>query len=176
MQLYDPDPESGISDFRSSIKTIAILAIVMGLYAYIRLATNGMRVLFGILVLFMILQVVTLIFHYKEISLPNLAFEVISIFVTLSILVGPYKFSTSSPSALLIAALMYRPEHLRRGNWLVGLIISVAIAVVALPVTCGLVVETALIEDLSWIFLFLVILLWILCSDFSASVIEWLRD
>ena len=74
----------------------------------------------------------------------------------------------------MLALLLYRPEYMREGNRFIALLLTAMIAAVALPITCGLVVDASLLEYLSWTFLVLVVLLWML--SLPGSVLRWIRD
>lgn len=167
MRIWPVDSEG--REFRS-FSDIALLCLIliiaMSLYAFLRLSHNPMvfRVSIGLLV---ILEAVKLWFASRESTRTEVAIEAAFFVVLISIVLGPI---TRYEYAFLFSTILYRPDYLRHGNRVMALTLSLLIAAVVLPITCGLVTDRSSLNLLSWLYASFVFCFWLTCSKLGAWV------
>jgi hypothetical protein len=142
-------------------------AIVMSIFVYMRLASEGFILALLLIVVGGVLQVVG---RWKSSSRMDIAFDAVSTVVLVSVILHVYHRSLTTYVVLFFTTIFYRPGYLHHGNRRLALIVSLVIAGVVLPVTCGFVSDPSLVQVASGLYALLVLSLWIFCSKFGAGL------
>jgi hypothetical protein len=152
--------------------SVIVISIAMAIYAYVRLTANH-AVLLGVIALLALMSALRIFLRYRRAAVPkyDVGFEIAFSAVLFSVLLGPLRASLSSHPFLLFSTIFYRPEYMTEGSRRLALVLSIIIAVVVLPATCGIVTASSTVDFLSVIYSAIVLSLWIFCSKISAIIV-----
>jgi hypothetical protein len=150
--------------------TLLALALIMSLYAYVRLSTNP-RVFEAAVVAVILLDVGLLFADGKTLSRFDVGFDLEYLATLLSVVWGAFAdnptISLHSTPVVLITTIFYRPKLLNRGNRRLAFLLGSVILGVVAPVAFGWVKQRDVIGILSFLYAMLVCQLWVFCSRIS---------
>ena len=175
MDFYSKDPNSAVHDLRGTLKVVLLLSVGLSIFAYVSLSNNP-RVLAAAFLAFIVLEIVQLLSWSRRGEILHVACEVAYFLVLTTTLVGLYHKTMAKDFIFLQATIFYRPYYTLRCNRRLALVLGVLIAVVALPVTLGIVIDPKSVSFLSVLYFLLVAALWAFCSRFGARFFGFEED
>lgn len=154
-------------DLATGIWIVAILAVVMSLYAYLRLTQSetGLKIVAGLV---LVIGIAVILADRKQEEPSELIMSFASVVVFASIVLGLNQILGQANYSLIIVAYFFRPEFTRYGNRRLAFVLNLMIVGAVLPVTLGLVTDGGVTTFLTWVALLLVGCLWLFCSKAGA--------